>query len=67
LHQGGSSYAGKLRTGSPGDFVFTVIIALIVLGSFSLDTERGTGRNCTGKASLTRWSITETGLISSDT
>jgi hypothetical protein len=36
-------FGGKLRTGSPGEFVLTGIIAFvafIVLGSFSLDTER---------------------------
>lgn len=36
-------FGGKLRTGSPGEFVLTGIIAFfafIVLGSLSLDTER---------------------------
>lgn len=36
-------FGGKLRTGSPGELVLTGIIAFvafIVLGSFSLDTER---------------------------
>jgi hypothetical protein len=36
-------FSGKLRTGSPGEFVLTDIIAFvafILLGSFSLDTER---------------------------
>lgn len=36
-------FGGKLRTGSPGEFVLTGIIAFvafIVLSSFSLDTER---------------------------
>ena len=36
-------FSGKLRTGFPAEFVLTGIIAFvafIVLGSFSLDTER---------------------------